>query len=586
MRKTSFIPFFLFVSGLAIAFAAIFANALGLDERPGWGRVRIAVLIFSVLLVALSAFYLFYADKVNSAAQGVQALIERNPIVSRTRGNQNFIYLARIFKSYRFAFPFSILVVMVYVWLISSGAWVNWVSPTHYYADLARGFQKGNLFVPSKPEPGLLNLPDPYDPLARAQAGIKAPIDISYYNGKYYLYWGPVPSLLLVAVYPFYHGRVGDLQLVFAFVCGIFLIHFFLLIAIWDRFFNALPKWTLSVSILLVGLSGPVAFMLNNFFYARIYEAAIFGGQFFLMGGFAIALLFLNKPSFWKLALAGVLWALSIGTRQTLSLPIGFMALTLAYRILRDDKTFFQKFASAAILTTPIIVGFACLGWYNWARFGSVVESGLYYQINTGFVHYNADELIGFRYIPQNLYNYLLAPFGFAPQFPFLVPEIGNSEEVFFLRPLSPSIYKSQHITGLLYMVPFAMFAFAPSALLFLNPFKGKSTQTPIDGGERRVLSWIITTLSGSSLVAFGFLLTFFWAAMRYIEDFIPSLILLSVIGFWQGYALLLQKNIPSRLYAAFGFVLASASVVISVLLGVSMNDARFAFIRLFSFLQ
>jgi hypothetical protein len=387
------------------------------------------------------------------------------------------------------------------------------------------------------------------------------------------LYWGPVPALLLTAVSPFYPLRVGDLQLVLVFVCGIFLMQSFLAISIWDRIFSNLPRWVLLVSILVIGLSSPVTFMLTNQIGARIYEAAATGAQFFLVGGFVVAFSALNGTlRAWKLMLAGALWALAVGTRQTVLPAVCIMALTLLLATLKRETSTFQKVKNVAILAVPLVMGLTCLGWYNWARFGSITESGLYYQLNYGFVHYYPAELFGLKYVFQNLYNYLVMPFQIESDFPFLYPVLGNQGGIFSSE---PSIYHAQLITGLLCTAPFVVFAVIPL------PEVLRSRSVPGDGPG--LLNWVVRTLGGGSLVSFGVLLLFFWAAMRYAFDFMPSLILLSVIGFWWGYSLLSSRPIVRRIYVVLGVCLAGLSILVSSLLAISVNDARFELIRLLS---
>jgi hypothetical protein len=350
----------------------------------------------------------------------------------------------------------------------------------------------------------------------------------------------------------------------------------FFAVSIWDRFFQLLPQWMLVTAILVIGLSSPVTFMLDNISGARIYEAAVAGAQFFLMGGFLAAFsAWAGKMQAWKFFLAGVLWALAVGTRQTVVLAVGFMTLMLAISILKSDHPLSQKVKNFSMLILPLAMGAVCLGWYNWARFGSITETGLYYQMNHGFVHYRTDELMGYKYIFQNIYNYLFLPFGMDSKFPFLYPLPGSREEIFFFSK-TPSIYGSQIITGLFYTVPFIVFSSVP----FLMPRAAKNSS---QDKERTLLNWIAITLAGAALASFGFLLIFFWAAMRYAEDFMPSLILLSVIGFWQGYSHLLNKPMARRLYAAAGVLLAGTSIIVSTLLAVSINDARLILIRFFS---
>ena len=97
---------------------------------------------------------------------------------------------------------------------------------------------------------------------------------------------------------------------------------------------------------------------------------------------------------------------------------------------------------------------------------------------------------------------------------------------------------------------------------------------------------WIVLLLAGSFMTAFIFLMVFFWSANRYFEDFMPSLLALSVVGFWQGYRQLAPDSRARKAYTVLGSSLAGASILISILLAVSMNDARFGLIRFFDLLQ
>lgn len=69
------------------------------------------------------------------------------------------------------------------------------------------------------------------------------------------------------------------------------------------------------MSLLLTELACPLTFMLAAFKGARIYEAAISSGQFFLLAGFLVAITALNKrllSAGLRLFLAGVLWSFSL----------------------------------------------------------------------------------------------------------------------------------------------------------------------------------------------------------------------------------------------------------------------------------
>jgi hypothetical protein len=527
--------------GGAIVAAAFFAETIGLDNDPGWGKGRIAILVIGVFIIACGVFYSLYTEIVLAILRKLRSL-----------GSRNIVSLLKFFQTYGYTLPIIIFVILVYVWFASFGSWTDWQSATNYYANLAMGFRAGKLHLLIEPNSELLSLSNPYDPSTRQ--GVSFPVDYSLYNGKFYLYWGPIPALILAVISPLFHSRVGDLYLVFSFVCGIFLLQFLLTIKIWDRFFRDLPKWILALSIFVPGLTLPWIFMLINEPNGRIYEAAISGGQFFLLGSFLAAVLAFDRPatSPLLLALTGFLSALAIGTRLIIALPIGFMILMVAYRIWKTSSSTPGNLSMQLIfLGLPLMLGLTGLGWYNWARFGSVTETGLSYQLAA--VNMGSHGLFSPIYFIQNLYSYLLQPPYRIPQFPFLYP-----------KEISPVI-------GLLFIAPFTVFAILPITTSFIKTVQKDPSGSKASGND--FLDWIITSLLGTFSCAFCMMLIFFWIAIRYMADFMPALTLLSVLGFWQGYRLLTQRPSVQRFYSILGIILASTSFGIHILISIAVKQ-------------
>ena len=569
-KKWAAKPAFWLVLGLAITFAALFAEQLGLDRSAGWGRGRIALLSFGVLLTIFTVVTWREGRGGHTTVEGVPA----------AHSDGLFSYWLH---TYWPVLPLSVFVVVVYVWFASSGTWSTWTSQTRYYADLAHGFQKGHLYLAIRVPTSLINSPDPYEPSAPWVS--QGPIDYSYYRGRYYLAWEPVPALIVWLVRVTLQVWLGDLQLTFGFLCGIFLVQCLLMMWIWDHFFQALPRWLPWVSMLLAGVAGPTTFMLNNINAGRIYDAAIAGGQFFLLSGFLCAVLALQKRSSWCVALAGTSWALSVGTRPDLVLPIGVMVLGVSTCVLRRDGWSVGAIKAFSFLCVPLLIGGVLVGWYNWARFGSIFETGYFYQMAGVNIHKYWNARFSLRYVIPNLYGYLLNPVLITRGFPFSQVQASTLDLISSFVSV-PNFYYVQMLTGILWSAPFVIFALVPLAgvgrfaVIRQQPTPG----TPVE--EQRLLSWIQWTLGLSCLVALGLVLSYFWAAMRFLENFTPSLILLSAIGFWQGYQQLVRKRFWQRSYAALGVILSIVSIVISILGTISVLMLRFDLATLFPILR
>ena len=534
MQKRARVSVFLTV-GILILGLSVFAGQLGLDPNPDWSKRRLALALLGVLI----------------------ALIPW--IAKRSSPTRD-----KTIHSDLFVFPVLMTVIAVYFWFIT----VSHEATSNYYSLLATSFRNGELSLPLKPDPALLQLPNPYDPAARQ--GIKVPQDLSLYNGKFYLYWGPAPSALLAVAQPFLPGRMAEVDLLFLFMCGIFLAQYLLIMHIWERFFPDIPKWMLILSVLLIGFANPALWMLSQ---PKIYETAIAGAQFFFIAGFVSAVLALDRqpPSRLGLAVAGAFWGLAVGTRSVAVFPVIFMTFMVVYRLFKVYRHSFLRFVAELLpLGLALFAGAVGFVWYNWARFGSFLETGFTYQLAAPYLQKHLDELFLPAYIFQNLYNYLLNPFTIKGTFPFLYPIRGQITEVLPWQTL-PELYTAQAITGLLCAVPFLVFAILPIASLLKEFFrKGHSTNLGQDS-QGLSLNWISTSLLGSFLLPFISLLAFFWAAMRYAEDFMPALLVLSIIGLWQAYQPHSQRSEKGKIYGTLGMILAGVSIINAILLALSI---------------
>lgn len=507
-------------------------------------------------------------------------MLENHPIGAR--GTQNHSGLSELTKRYWLSVPILILVTLIYVWFVSAGTWTTWISATHLYDDLARGFRAGHLYLPVRVNQKV----PPVSGLQDNSTGFKAqgPLDVSYFDGKYYLYWGPVPALVLLLVHTFVARSVGDLQLTLGFLIGIFMLECLLAVVIWQRFFANLPRHILWASILLMGLASPATFLLDSTRGARIYEAAITGGQFFLLGGFIAVLTCLSpNVSRWRLAVAGILWAFAIGTRLTLALPIGFMVLNAAWWIVSANHWSLKSLTQLVPLILPFGVAAACLAWYNWARFGSPLETGFSYQMTTNpAFQEHSGELIQPIFILQNFFNYFLNPFTLESEFPYFHAQYGNVAAIFPFYRL-PAFYASQIVTGIVYTVPFLVFA-AISLMLATDGFLRKRAGQPLIRNEtRQLLDRMVLSLGSSVAASLAFLLSFFWVAERYVEDVMPALLMLATIGFWRGLQSVSNAPTARKLYTGVGISLIAVSILMSTLAALSVNYLRFDLIRILS---
>lgn len=462
-----------------------------------------------------------------------------------------------------------IFVIAGYVWFISFGFWTTWRSTTYYYDQLATAFAHGSLALEKNVDPALLSITNPYDP--RERKGIDYPLDFSLYKGKYYLYFGPAPAMLLAIFKLFGVGRIGDHFLTFIFVSGLCIFQSLLIIEIRKQFFPQIPIWIIPVCIIFIGLVSPFAWILTE---ARVYEVASTGGQFFLIAGLYYNFCALKEDTTLPggFIIGGSLWAFAVGSRLAQALPIGFLTLGITFLTISSyfrTRSLSKTIYSIASLGLPLAIGVAALGWYNWARFGSLSETGYTYQLTTLDIKGYSNDLFSPLYILPNLYDYLAARPRVLNVFPFLKPVRGRGNLLFPFLHLS-KIYYTRATTGIFYSTPFIFFVGIPMFSIFFKKMGLGDQANP--ARDTNLLKWLSIGLMGSSLCGLALFASFFWVEGRYFMEFIPSLATLSIIGFWLGYSFLSRWPVVRTIYTVAGMGLMIISVLVGSLLVFAMR--------------
>ena len=263
-------------------------------------------------------------------------------------------------------------------------AW-NGEKPGHrnQYEVAARAFFEGHLDLDyGEVDPKLLALENPYDPAARKKAGASYHWDHAFYNGKYYMYFGVVPVFLLFL--PFRAVTGADLTTfiataVFAavFIAGLFAL--FLLLR--KRFFK---DFSFGMTL---GLAA--ALSLASVWYASsapaLYCTAITSGlamEIWSLFFFFKAVYVTeneNKAIFYA-GLGALFGALSFGCRPPVALA-NVLVLPMLVDFLRKRKFSLKLLGKLCLAALPYFLIGGLLMYYNYARFGNVLEFGQSYQL-------------------------------------------------------------------------------------------------------------------------------------------------------------------------------------------------------------
>ena len=524
------------IDGLGCILLAVFAHEIGLDPTPNWGTGRFGLLVSGSLLICIFLAWSFFT----SGAQRFSGYI-------KSETTKNLFALIHLWG----------IIFLVYAWFVTYGNFTTWDHTTRYYTQLADAFGKGHLYVDLKPGKALAEAADPYHPTDRPPFNDEL-WDMSLYKGRLFLYWGPVPALLIVPVQLFLTKRITDNYLVFFFFAALLIVNSLIILKLQRRFFRDLPAWIVLISMTLIGLILPVSWSLST---PNVYEAAIGAGQFFLLGGiyFIISALepdgTLNKK---YLFLAGVFWSCTVGSRAINVFSVIFLAaLTSLWIAKRSAKPFrWPEFFRALVpLFLPLILGALLIVWYNWARFDSPFEFGLRYQITIFNLNKDMDLVFRPEYFFLNTYIYIFQPFQVIPKFPFIQPMIGsatlNQHGI-----VTPFLYAAGPATGLLFCAPFLAFSLTH---LFSGNMKSRigrffNNPQPYD--------FILCLLAGSFLMNFLYILLCFFGQMRYLVDVISQITLLAILGYWQ---ILSRKRDANFIHPKAVVFLANSLVVCSI---------------------
>jgi hypothetical protein len=395
--------------------------------------------------------------------------------------------------------------VAFYVWTAANGYPLREAPRDGYYNLLTAAFLAGQLHLLEQPKPEMFELSLPYEPGKNAPARLH---DASLYRGRYYLYFGVVPAVILFV--PWRLVGLGDLPeavaaLAFA-VGGLF----FWLAVLRRLLRDHLPGASGSMragAALVLGIASVVPFILRCSF---VYEVAIAGGYFFLAGA---CFFFLSADDekglrVSRLVLGSLFLGLAAGCRPNLlvaALFLPWLALP-AWRRMPSGR-------GKALLAAAVPLGLCLflLGLYNRARFDSWTEFGARYQLQ-GLRPVSWFDL---RAVPVASYFHFLAPPDLRLDFPFVFAVTsypGAGPDGFFM---SPS-------TGLVAHAPFVLVLLLAAPLLRSGAFESAPRL------RGRLAALVAVGLLIPLLTSF----VFASAAMRFEADFasflvVPALLLL-----------------------------------------------------------
>lgn len=421
-----------------------------------------------------------------------------------------------------------------------------------YSKNFVDALANGSIALLDEPSEEFLNLENPYDAQERANLDRERDYiwDTAYYNGKQYVYFGILP--MLISFLPYYfitkkYLKMSVVVFVFSALCFILLKE--ILLKLLDKFFEKLP-FKLVIYSLITLCSGSLILYANGI--PRVYELAIVAALYFVLQGiyFILNAVENEKKRYINIFLGSLFLALSVACRaislfaSLLILPYLIHLLIENVKIFKGNKAPLIKLILAAGI--PYLTVGALLMWYNYIRFGNVLDFGTKYQLTIVNMNGLSNR---FAALPVGLITNLFSVPEFLSEFPFITYH--NKLTTFY-----GYYYIENMIGGLFIVVP----------IVFMNFGVLKANKNTKNKTLKTVLN---------SLVIVGMLICILSVMMggsnqRYLIDYAWMLILSAILIFCILYNKLQSeeaKKIMQKIFCCltiYTFILSISAGIVS----------------------
>ena len=252
------------------------------------------------------------------------------------------------------------------------------------YKELVRSISEGEVSLPGEVPSELLNAPNPYDTIYLQANGIPYRADYAYFEGKYYVYFGIAPAVLLyLPYYAVTHKDLPNHYAVLLFYMGFVLGTFLLYGRVVKRYFEKIPFAAYLMLSAGTATCGTFAYL---YFTADLYSVPVMAAMCFTFLGLYLWLLGQDteKTLFKNLAffLGSLCMALVAGSRPQF-LIFSFVGILIFAKDIfgKNEKSIKDRIVYTLPLAIPYVVVAVGVMYYNYIRFGSVFDFGATYSL-------------------------------------------------------------------------------------------------------------------------------------------------------------------------------------------------------------
>ena len=295
------------------------------------------------------------------------------------------------------------------------------------YTYQAESILNGHVWLDFTPPKYLSEMANPYDFNARLnmarETGESFKLDFAFFDGKYYSYYGIVPTLIFYLPFVALTGLHLNNSVPVLLMGVVFIVFSFLLIYKLVR--RSYPGISLGAYFLLVLV---FTFGTGAFYCAQtphVYSVAFISAIMFTVIGlynwisasdkhFEDGRLQLSKA---RLLIGAAAMGLATGSRPVFGL-FAFLAFPLFYSEIKDRLFFSKKgLANTLCVILPLLLIGSAVLYFNRIRFGSFFDFGNTYNLSEMDLQ---NRHLGIRRLWLGLFEYLFQPLKISGRFPYV----------------------------------------------------------------------------------------------------------------------------------------------------------------------
>ena len=392
----------------------------------------------------------------------------------------------------------------VYLWFGQMSGEV----PDAVTEDYTHALSSGQTYLRIMPGAQLLALADPFDP-AKREGAVGLP-GASLYHRRYYLYFGVTPFItLLVPVLRATGRQITDIDAIVGYAIASTLCLGWIFLDATRRYLPKADPVAVFLGLLAASVcSGGLLLARIPNVSALVAAAAWFHGIAALLCAYVSLHRERSSRLIW-LALAGLNAGLVVGARPDQVGIAAAAAVFILYQAWSPPGTPAAKWGRAALALAPLGGMAVFLAWFNWVRFGDILEFGFRYQL----VPFDQSHggFLSPRYLPYNAWFYIVGrslSSGWFPFFEWPAP-----------APFPPAraYFDVDQVFGLLVTCPIA---FAGVVLFARRRTRAGTLPTPF-----------LLLLGACGFLNLAVLSTLNSAVYRYVADFRPYFGLAGSLG-------------------------------------------------------